>query len=404
MIANWLCFQKDSHWLFQYCSAGKVQQLKYKLRKKKCLNLRDEQLRTPLMYSVNAGQLQVAELLLELGADTMDKDEAGNTALYYGIELNDQLFQSFLELFLAYGFDSGVSNAIGQNLIMEAICWGQEGKVPLLQDAGVDIFATDNKGKNALMYAAESSNVCAADLLLKMGIDVNARDDCGETALLYAADGDCVAMVNLLLNYGADIEARSYSGLTPLLKSAREPDCAEIDQVLLKRGANIFAQDQRGFDALDYSIMEWNYELTEQLLKQGIHRKRATHSLTSTLYFAIQSRDIYLVDLLVEYEVPINGYSADGLTPLLYCIQNGYEGAARYFLDHGADLELADSNGCTPLMYAVQHEAQQVLQALIEKGASPYRKNKEGKTALQLAAEKNNYKIMACFKEEMEPS
>ena len=50
----------------------------------------------------------------------------------------------------------------------------------------------------------------------------------------------------------------------------------------------------------------------------------------------------------------VNQTSADGSSPLLVAVQNGYYNIALYLMDHGANINLPNSKGWTPLYLAVK--------------------------------------------------
>ena len=80
-----------------------------------------------------------------------------------------------------------------------------------------------------------------------------------------------------------------------------------------------------------------------------------------------------------------NQTSADGSSPLLVAVQNGYYDVALYLMDHGANVNLANSKGWTPLYLAVKIRNQETtaipgpatdgvldfITILLDRGANP---------------------------------
>lgn len=107
---------------------------------------------------------------------------------------------------------------------------GEAGRESLriLIEAGADVNIANHKGDTALMKCAEALDLEGVRLLLAAGADVHARSDGGSTALhavLWGGTGDVedesrcldrLEIVRALLAAGADPNARTFSRGTPL--------------------------------------------------------------------------------------------------------------------------------------------------------------------------------------------
>lgn len=82
---------------------------------------------------------------------------------------------------------------------------GRVEAVRLLIDFKVDINATDEEGKSALMWAVTNSHTEVVEELINSGISVNLQDNSTTTALMVAARNRKYKIVRLLLNGGADV-------------------------------------------------------------------------------------------------------------------------------------------------------------------------------------------------------
>ncbi len=143
------------------------------------------------------------------------------TSLYQaGVDLeftydNDDMFFDFLKAFLT----PLMIASIQENLLM----------IDCLLQQGSNINQTTNKGKTALMLAAECSNASFSieKLLTYSVININQQDENGNTALMYAIKGgnliDNINVIELLLNAGADPEIANNEGLTPLQAAKTRP-------------------------------------------------------------------------------------------------------------------------------------------------------------------------------------
>ena len=99
----------------------------------------------------------------------------------------------------------------------------------LLLDHGVDVNARYGNDLTALMWAAGYTDEAGVDdvtkvmnLLLERGAHIDDQDDRGRTALMIAAELDHEAAADLLLSHGADKTLRT-SRARPRATSPRSP-------------------------------------------------------------------------------------------------------------------------------------------------------------------------------------
>jgi ankyrin repeat protein len=120
-------------------------------------------------------------------------------------------------------------DATGKAAITYAAARGFAGIVRRLLDAGVDARFRYGNALTALMWAAgheDGVGVQAAesvvDLLLSRGAEVGAVDDRGRTALIMAAELGHAELVEMLIGRGADQTVRDNGGKTALDLAADE--------------------------------------------------------------------------------------------------------------------------------------------------------------------------------------
>ena len=128
-----------------------------------------------------------------------------------------------VELLLARGADPDHVDTTGKAPIVYAAARGFALVVRRLLDAGVDARARYGNDLTALMWAAghedgvgAAAAVAAIDLLIERGATVDAADNRGRTALMIAAErGDAVAVETLMM-HGADRNLRDKRGKSAL--------------------------------------------------------------------------------------------------------------------------------------------------------------------------------------------
>jgi len=93
------------------------------------------------------------------------------------------------------------------------------------------------------------------------------------------------------------------------------------------------------------------------------------------------------VKLFLAAGFPIDYTTADGRTALLSALMYGRYDLARFLVDAGADVNLADSNNATPLFYAASNcNATDLVNALLAAGADPSQATRGNTTAADMAA------------------
>lgn len=184
---------------------------------------------TPLTWAAAKGELEIAERLLDLGADVDAPSTSGSTALAL------------------------------------ASTKGHFELVRLLVSRGASVNAKAGGG-TPLMSAAMRRQADLMQLLLTSGADVNARTDQGGTALAFVFKVDTgpagiqlmpgeesfLAAAKMLLTAGADPNASDAFGQTPLIRAA-VLNQANVCRALLEAGADPMLVDEDGKTALDHA-------------------------------------------------------------------------------------------------------------------------------------------------------
>jgi ankyrin repeat protein len=255
--------------------------------------------KTPLLYAVREGHLDVTRQLLDAGAALEKADADGVTPLLMAV-LNGQV-EVAREL-IARGANVRAMDWYGQTPLFAAVDWRD-----------VDISGPANG--NGVDRAAVLSLI---ELLLSKGADVNARtkeyppqrrwitrlgslswvDFTGQTAFLRAALAGDVTVMRLLLAHGADANIATFNGTTPLMAAA----------------------------GVNWTVSQTFDEGPEALLEA--------------------------VKLAFEQGNDVNAVNAMGLQAIHGAANRGSDEIIRFLASKGAKLDLADKEGRTPLAWA----------------------------------------------------
>jgi ankyrin repeat protein len=217
--------------LHQAAQGGHVAVIRLLLDKGASINQTNLAGSTPLLKAVNNNKSKAVEALLAAGATHAVVGGKGVTPLgaaaYNG---NDRI----VKLLLKHGAKPEEADGTGKGPVVYAAAKGFTTIVQVLFDAGLDPNITYDHSLTALMWAAGHSNdvpppegLKAVDLIVKSGAKLGAADDRGRTALMIAAERNHPLIVKFLLENGADQSAHDKAGKSAL-DLAAAPDVRQL--------------------------------------------------------------------------------------------------------------------------------------------------------------------------------
>jgi ankyrin repeat protein len=358
-----------------------------------------------LAGAIKSGQRAAAvDMIAKKSADVNVAEPDGTTALIWAASLNDL---DLVVRLLKAGANPNVRNQFGSTPLAEAALNSNNDMIKALLDAGANPNTAGADGQTPLMLIARTANVAGAKLLLDKGANVNVKEAQREqTPLMWAAASSQGPMMRELLARGAEVDAKSAvdlmtplvssepralprppGGMTAMLFAVRE-GCLDCVKALAEKGAKIDLPDPEGVTPLISAIFNAHFDVAKYLIEKGANVDRWDWWGRSPLYLAVdynilphggrpdqpsldETLPIDIVRVLLEKGAnpnlqlkllpPYRATGADrgvdqmltvGATPLLRAAKAMDAPAIKLLLEHGAIVDLPNSQAMTPTLAA----------------------------------------------------
>jgi ankyrin repeat protein len=370
----------------------------------------------PLYVAITAGELGVAKLLIERGANQVcgfGWFGVGNwTALHAAAASGHKDIGAFL---LDHGAEAHSADSRGVTPLILAAGEGHLDIVKMLVEhmAPPHVESKDGKGKTALHHCAKKGKEEVVKALLDKGAQADSRDAEGATPLMVAAHEGHLGVLQMLLQPmgGKGLEDRDNQGKTALHLAARWGH-AELVSFMLSKGVQPNIQDKNGMTplmtAIDRHHMDVVQMLLEHLGEQGLEER--DEKGRTALHLAAECRSLdeeartQLVAELLKKGAQVNVKDKDGMTPLMMTIKARRMEMAVMLLEHmeGEGLEAKDEQGRTAMHVAAQWGQAELVAVLVSKGAQVDVKDKDGNTPLMMAIKAGRIEMARMLLEHME--
>ncbi|ORX50363.1 ankyrin [Piromyces finnis] len=324
------------------CKYNNVDALASLLKKKPKINEKNFDGLTPLMISAIKGNWLCSKLLLEhpdINVNIANKNN--KNLLYFMVENSIEEKEIYDELFKHGAYFS--SNLITKKTFFEKIIKNNELKQSIIK-YGVLIENVEKKifkKYNSLTFAIISNKITFLKSLLELGADPNEKDDDQNIPLIIAIKNNNLEAIKLLIEYNANY--------------------IEDEQKILHWASNC------NKEILSYIIEIQNKN------KGNIYYNNNSSYL---IFNACENENIKDLKNLIENQnvsYKINYKNSDGLTPLLYSIQNGKYESAECILEvsNYVDANIPDSNGDMPFDFIIKNKIQNmfnIIEKLVNRG------------------------------------
>lgn len=358
------------------------------------VDVRGPQRRTPLMQAFQSGRLDLAELLIERGADRHAVTDLGTRV--YDFALSSASLASLQQHWeVEPSLDHRNQRARG------ALHFAAENPDPavfewVLGRTRLPLDALDASGMRVLDYAG-TLPVLQRCLALRPDLPANIVLKNGDSSIHRHARRGATAVVGWMLDQGVDLQLGGHDRNT-LLHEAACAGSTELVRLLLARGAKLEARNSANLRPLHNAAENGHLGVVDLLLSAGAktdvkgNRQFIIRETPTPLYLAVANSHLAVARRLLEQGADPNllcDSSHD--SALIVACMRGDSDAVRLLLKHGASPNGIDSDkgeGTDHFYFPLARaRSVEIVELLIAAGADVDARNRERETALHWLAE-----------------
>jgi ankyrin repeat protein len=281
------------------------------LRKQELLNNVDYRGKSLLMYCVELGMFVNARKILYLDSDLNLKDKEHKTILYTiveqlnttEVEVPQEEYELLFKELLERKVDINCQDREGNTVLIEAIINKQtEIADKLINYPYVDLNITNNEGKSALMVAYEMNDFTSLNKMIHSNkAEINAMDINQNTLMLQSLKDDNFELFSLLLSHGADLNLQYQDGMTLLMIALNLAKKRFIAKIFEYPDFNVDIQDNNGLTALMHAINNNDIKVVAALIKCGADVNIEDNKGDSAIFYALEIENFEIAKLIRDY-------------------------------------------------------------------------------------------------------
>jgi serine/threonine-protein phosphatase 6 regulatory ankyrin repeat subunit B len=350
------------------------------------VNLADPELGTPLHCAGFTGNCDIAEFLIQHGAEP---EQANRVALPKLLPYQDAVSSGKLAARDPWSGDYSWANITP---LMIAVAANNLGIAKLLlgldNDKGLSTFEYDGYERtiHAIHAAARWGSSEMVALTIVHSADLDVADSHGSTALIGAIMKNKPDSVRQLLQANAFSNPTNSDGDTALILASHFgfDHCAKE---LIDAGAALNPSDKRKMTPIMCASSKGHKDCVRQLAKAGASLDDADVDGDTALIHASSRGFNKCVKELIDARASLDCTNSRGETALMHASSKGYKRCVRRLIKAGASVDLCRDDGYSALMSASWSGEADCVDQLLRVGASPAMKTKRHEsTALHEAA------------------
>ncbi|XP_061126287.1 ankyrin repeat and EF-hand domain-containing protein 1a isoform X1 [Syngnathus typhle] len=275
-----------------------------------------------LQYIYENDEAQIEEMV-NRGVENLinlTEPQHGTGALHMAVSSNNQDLTRFL---LSLRAHPDIQNKKGHTPVMLATQLGNDGIVKMLADHDADMSLQDDEGQGVLFYCIYPTK---------------RHTRCLETVLEYQAD------VNNVSSQGSHVFQ---------LMCQHAEDCAHMCQMMLEKGANPNASDEKtGVTALMEACKAGSLELVREILKRGANPNALDLKRMTAVHYAAMGGFFEVIVLLSAFSADMGVINVDECTALHLAAATGNVNCCRFLFQRGCIGKIKNLNGLLPRQIA----------------------------------------------------
>lgn len=369
-----------------------------------------------LLQAVQAGDAELARLLLEAQVYTGQRDDAGNTPLHIAIGRGEvPIIWSLID----GGADLAAASPEDVTPLSLAVHRGEAAVAQRLLDGGAPPEGMTPDGDRVLPWAIRHGRLIFVRRLMEGGADPHQKDAAGNPLLHVAIEAGRKDLVAELLELGADAAAVNAVNESALVAALRR-DWRDLVHPLVLAGADPNLPDRSGKVPLQAAMDAGDLSLAKQLV--GLGARPPDGSWAAALWKAYTARDLEVCRLLLGLGISPELRDSAGRRPVEAALADDRSDFLHLFLSYGAEGDTLFYQACrksashqvslliahcglprplpapfldTPLGTAIRHHDTRSASLLLQRGAAPDQATAEGETPLHLAVTLGNPQLAA---------
>ncbi|MDF2966039.1 MAG: serine/threonine-protein phosphatase 6 regulatory ankyrin repeat subunit A-like [Rickettsiaceae bacterium] len=378
------------------------------------INAQDEFGKTALFYAVQAGNKDLAEQLIQKGADVNHQSLLGYTPLHIAVRLHKN---DMVQLLLNNGADSELTNVKGQTPLMQPLYLHDFKYATELAKQGLSVQGKNIDGENVLHLILNPSRKILIDESASIGsmewntkiikdftdavstqvalIKLNTPDNRGDTPLIYAAaNNDCQTLIKLL-HSSEEVDLINNVNNINALHAAAIHNSLDTLKILAQRYPQLIDQaDSIHATPLYYATLNGYKQIVNYIFSIKPDCKLVTDDNDTMLHAAAQSGNLDLVRLFLSKGLQPNTSNALGGTALYIASEKGYTEIVEYLLQQKVIIIPENTYGDTALHIAVKKGHLEIVKLLACIKDLVELPNFQGVNALHLASYIGNLEMV----------